>query len=409
MLRVFVSLAVALGSAFGAEVDFEKDVKPIFRDKCYSCHGPTQQMSGLRLDQRESALMGGRGRPDLVPGAVERSSIYLRVAGTEQGTRMPLTGPLSAEEIATIKAWIEQGAKWPDEPAAARDWQPDARLSPLFEQIRQGNFQAARDAVTADAGLLRARDARGDTLLMQAALYGTAEHIQWLLERGADANLANLAGATALLWAIDDAAKVRALLEAQANPNAHTGSGRTALIAALEQKRASAVVGALLDKGASANPEPGQPDPLVLASANGDLESIRLLLRARGGKFPPGSVAAAAQSGCLECLRLVLDREPPKDVLSDAFRFTARLAPLEALEALLDAGADVNAKDDSGATALLRAAYSDYADPARVKLLLDHGADVNVRDAAGDTPLMKARRRGATEVAELIVSAGARE
>ncbi len=396
--------------AFAADVDFDKDIKPIFREKCYGCHGPTQQMSGLRLDRRETVLMGGRGRPDLVPGAIERSSIYLRVAGTTQGPRMPLTGEtLTPEQIDTIKTWIEQGAKWPDEPPPSHDWQPDPRLTPLFEQIRSGNFKAVREAVASDAGLLRAHNAKGDTLLMRTALDGTVEDVQWLLGKGADPNAGNLAGATPLLWAVDDVAKVRALLNAGANANAHTDNGRTPLLVALDQKRAAPVIRALMDKGATVTPEPGQADPLVQVAQNGDLESMNLLVTARGGKFPPAVLAAAAQSDCLECVRVVLSQSPPKDAVTAALRAAARLGPVESLKFLFAAGADVNAKDAAGGTALLRAAYVDFPDPARIKLLLDHGAETNVRDASGDTPLMKARRRGETKIVELLVNAGAKE
>jgi len=286
-LRAITLASLLIGATFaqGADVDYIKDIKPIFQEKCYGCHGPAQQMGGLRLDQRESVLIGGRGRPDLVPGAIERSSVYLRVAGTTQGTRMPLTGELSEQEIATIKTWIEQGAKWPDDPAPKRDWEPDARLTPLFEDIRTGNFKAVQDAVTATPLLARARNQRGDTLLMQTALWGNGGNVQWLLGHGSDPNMANLAGSTALLWAVEDVAKVRALLNAGANPNAHTGNGRTPLIVAVDQKHIAPVITALMEKGATTAAEPGQIDPLVQVSANGDLESMKLLVRARGGKF----------------------------------------------------------------------------------------------------------------------------
>jgi ankyrin repeat protein len=400
---------VGVASFCLAEVDFEKDVKPIFREKCYSCHGPAQQMGGLRMDQKATVLSGGRGRPDLVPGAIERSSVYLRVAGTTQGPRMPLTGPLSDEEIATIKKWIEEGAPWPDEPSLPSDWQPDSRVTPLFEQIRKGNFKAVRDAVTANPELLRARDPKGDTLLLRTALYGKAEDVQWLLSKGADPNVANVAGGTPLMWAVEDVAKVRALLNVGADPNAHTQNGRTALMIATDQKRVAPVLKALIEKGAKSDPEAGQVDPLVAVSANGDLESMKLLAGTRGGRYPPATLVAAAQSNCLDCVRMILDQSPPGNAISDALRAAARLGRLDVLELLFAAGADVNARDAAGNTALLRAAYSDFLEPARIKLLLDHGADVNVRDATGDTPLMKARHRGATRIVEMLLAAGARE
>src|SRR6266403_2001883 len=93
-----------------AKVDFARDVQPILRQNCVGCHGPTQQISGLRLD-RKSAVLTRRG---VVPGSSENSFLYHRILGSAYGIQMPPTGPLHSEQINTIKAWIDQGADWPD-------------------------------------------------------------------------------------------------------------------------------------------------------------------------------------------------------------------------------------------------------------------------------------------------------
>lgn len=181
---------------FCGEIVFERDVKPILTSKCWACHGPVQQMGSFRLDQRDRALIAGRGEPAIVPGASRQSMMYRRISGTELGPQMPLTGPLSAEEIATIKAWIDQGAKWPDAPPPKASWKPDARLDRLFNQIREGKFLPVRRAIEVDRGLINSRNASGVTLLMQTALYGSAADVRWLLAYGADPNLAAASGAT---------------------------------------------------------------------------------------------------------------------------------------------------------------------------------------------------------------------
>jgi len=94
------------------KMEFGKDVMPVLRQNCYPCHGPTQQINGLRLDRKSSTLMAGRRR--VVPGSSENSFLYHRLIGTEYGTQMPPTGKLRDEQIAVIKAWIDQGAEWPN-------------------------------------------------------------------------------------------------------------------------------------------------------------------------------------------------------------------------------------------------------------------------------------------------------
>ena len=52
-----------------ARVDFGRDVQPILRQQCYSCHGPDQQMNGFRLDRRRDAMRGGTTNPGIIrPG-----------------------------------------------------------------------------------------------------------------------------------------------------------------------------------------------------------------------------------------------------------------------------------------------------------------------------------------------------
>ena len=51
--------AAALGAQVPARIDFQRDVQPIFREHCIGCHGPDQQLSGLRLDRRADAMRGG--------------------------------------------------------------------------------------------------------------------------------------------------------------------------------------------------------------------------------------------------------------------------------------------------------------------------------------------------------------
>jgi hypothetical protein len=106
--------AAGMPPAANRVVDFERDVRPIFARACYNCHGPKKQKSDYRLDDRTSALRGGSIGGGIVPGDGARSPLVQYVAGTHDEIRMPPKGEgLSAEEVGVIRAWIDQGAKWP--------------------------------------------------------------------------------------------------------------------------------------------------------------------------------------------------------------------------------------------------------------------------------------------------------
>src|SRR3954469_23441045 len=93
---VFVRLLPAQTSP---RVDFAKDVLPILRQNCVTCHSGTQPASGMRLD-RKSAVINRRG---IVPGSAENSFLFHRISGNDYGMQMPPTGALKLEQIDTIK------------------------------------------------------------------------------------------------------------------------------------------------------------------------------------------------------------------------------------------------------------------------------------------------------------------
>ena len=117
LLVVCCSLPAAAASGAPAAVDFERDVRPIFESRCYECHGPAKQKGQLRLDSREIAFKGGTSEhPAVAPGDTSKSYLLQRILGEADEERMPLKrDPLTPQQIATIKAWIEQGAKWPED------------------------------------------------------------------------------------------------------------------------------------------------------------------------------------------------------------------------------------------------------------------------------------------------------
>jgi len=111
----------ARGDDAPREVDFAGDIQPILVRRCTSCHGAEKQKSGLRLDTAAAARRGGDSGPALEPGKSAESLLIQAITGAEGVAAMPPKGeaPLTKEEIALLKTWIDQGAKAPADNAAA--------------------------------------------------------------------------------------------------------------------------------------------------------------------------------------------------------------------------------------------------------------------------------------------------
>jgi len=101
-------------AATKAGVTFDKDIKAIFEKSCVKCHGPEKQKGELRADSREAVLKGGENGKVIEAGKIEKSPLLWSVARLDPDMAMPPEGkadPLSKEQVALIRAWIEQGAK----------------------------------------------------------------------------------------------------------------------------------------------------------------------------------------------------------------------------------------------------------------------------------------------------------
>ena len=98
-------------------VDFKKDIEPIFSTHCVGCHGADKQRSGFRLDDRASAMKGGENHaPAIHPNHSSESPLIRFVAGLVPDMKMPQKGEaLNPEQIGLLRAWIDQGAQWPQD------------------------------------------------------------------------------------------------------------------------------------------------------------------------------------------------------------------------------------------------------------------------------------------------------
>src|SRR5262249_12959351 len=120
ILAGIAGLIFAAPTAFAAEpVDYLKQVKPLLSARCYACHGALQQKSDLRLDTAALIRQGGSRGPAIVGGNSDESLLIDAVTGTNGMRRMPPKdegAPLSEQQVAILRAWIDQGAKAPAEP-----------------------------------------------------------------------------------------------------------------------------------------------------------------------------------------------------------------------------------------------------------------------------------------------------
>ena len=95
-------------------VTYAKDIRPIFEQTCFKCHGSEKQKGKLRLDSLEAALKGGEDGKILKPGDSAGSDIVVAVARLDDDKAMPPADkgkPLNKEQVGLIRAWIDQGAK----------------------------------------------------------------------------------------------------------------------------------------------------------------------------------------------------------------------------------------------------------------------------------------------------------
>ena len=115
-------LALVLGSGLGsgAEVRYNRDIRPLLSDKCFSCHGPDghDAKANLQLHTAEAAMAGlgkERDRFAIVPGKREESELWARISASDPDEKMPPADShlvLTSEEIDLLGRWIDEGANY---------------------------------------------------------------------------------------------------------------------------------------------------------------------------------------------------------------------------------------------------------------------------------------------------------
>jgi hypothetical protein len=139
-------------------VDFDKQVKPILEANCIECHSADKRKGGLSLAAYTDILDGGRSGAVVRPGHSATSILLARIQG-DLGDRMPLdTVPLADTEIATLRQWVDQGARrTPSSPPAPAPWEaPLALTAPAVPAAVWARWDQPTDRLVA-AYLTKAR------------------------------------------------------------------------------------------------------------------------------------------------------------------------------------------------------------------------------------------------------------
>jgi len=296
-----------------------------------------------------------------------------------------------------------------------------AKRTPLEDAVQYG-FEAVTEVLLANKAEVNAQDSQGSTPLFIAAQLGKTNIVQMLLTAGADVNLENNEGRTPLSVAVENGSleAVKLLLAAKADPNG--GTNDAPLMCAI-YKHDITSAGLLLQAGANPNLKGNALDlkhngyneatPLWMAVSMNQLPMVQLLLKFKADPNDsqidnkPVIFSAVSNTNILEALLNAGAEVDARDSTTKTgdnriLNWTPLLLsvetglPVTTVEILLKHGANPNARDGAfGSTPLhWMAGWGFQQMPNRkvLELLLDYKADPNVRNDAGQTPLYELKQ-----------------
>ena len=149
-------LTTSLGAA---PVDFAHEVVPILRKHCVECHAGDKKKGGLSMNTRASLLEGGENGVVISAGQTQKSKLLDAIVSADPDVRMPPKGDrLSSAEVATLRAWVEQGAVWTEgfafkKPAYEPPLRPRLPVLPEAKAGRTHPIDRVLDGWLADKGV----------------------------------------------------------------------------------------------------------------------------------------------------------------------------------------------------------------------------------------------------------------
>ena len=137
---------------------FEKNIRPVLAEKCYSCHGAEKHQNGLRVDQRDSLMKGSEYGPVVDPRNPATSKLIRAIKHAPGLEPMPKKGDaLKPEQIAMIEKWISMGLPWPEQKATVAhsekaDWTKHWAYLPVKKPVLSAQSSVGSGAVDSLVG-----------------------------------------------------------------------------------------------------------------------------------------------------------------------------------------------------------------------------------------------------------------
>ena len=346
-----------------------------------------------RDSEGQTALMHAAGNNQLEPLKALLEAGADKEAKDNEG-QTALMHAAGNNQLETLKALLEAGAD-----KEAKDNEGRTAMMHVAVKKRPAILKALLEA-GADKD---AKDNGGRTFLMHVAGENRLDILKALLEAGADKEAKDNEGQTALMHAAgkNRLGTLNALLKAGTDKDAKDNGGRTALMHAAINGQAL-VLKALLKAGADRNARDNE-------GKTAQMHAVEQAARSGSGNAP--ALRVFLTEGAATRLRNSLfgTKKQGVDITAQEVDITAMLkaetVDLEALQALIDNGANLKVKSGSGKTPLMYAAKKGNVDSLRV--LLESGADVNAQDNNGDTALMLAAMNLDVNAVRILLNNGA--